>query len=109
LDVVGVLLVTGVINLAYRVGWSDVWDGRRWREAMGGAFEWKLALVGVVLVVTVAHDWWIGPKATELGQRNPASPQAVRLRKAASWIGRATMLLSIVIVFLSVVVLRGWP
>lgn len=105
----GVLIATGVFNFGYRAGWDDILAPSRWREAFGTAFEWKLGLVALTLVMSVLHDTVIGPRATALGRVDPTSREAVRARLAASWIGRVTMLLSVVMVFLSVVMLRGWP
>lgn len=55
-------------------------------------FHAKLALVALVLALSVLHDFILGPRA-----RITPTPA---LRGWASWLGRATMLLGVVVVFL---------
>lgn len=78
---VAILVTTG----AYFLGQG--WDYQMWPLSL------KLALVGVVLFLKVLHDFWI-------------APAAARTRGgffyAALWIGRANLLLMLVIVYLSV-------
>jgi uncharacterized membrane protein len=78
---VAILVTTG----AYFLGQG--WDYRMW------PLNLKLALVGAVLLLKVLHDFWI-------------APAAARTRGgffyAALWIGRANLVLGIVIVYVSV-------
>jgi putative copper export protein len=57
----------------------------------------KLAMVGIVLVLAVAHDFYVGPKARE-------SEQA---RKTASIMGRVLFACALAIVGLAVALVRG--
>ncbi|QDG50170.1 DUF4149 domain-containing protein [Persicimonas caeni] len=66
---------------------------------------YKLLAVIAMLVVSGVHDWYLGPKATEVGY---GSAEAERLRKVAGWLGRVTGILVIVIVCLAVFVARPW-
>jgi copper resistance protein D len=102
----GILVVTGTVNLAGRgfvledVGW------RLWQGPFGRAFTWKLALFGVVLLLSALHDFRWGPRAAAAV---PGSPEALRLRRIASWVGRANLLLALAIVAFAVMLVRGWP
>jgi uncharacterized membrane protein len=62
-------------------------------------FQWKLALVGLTLALSVAHDFVLGPRAGASG----ASPS---LRTRASWVARANLLVALAIVLLGLA-LRG--
>lgn len=105
----GLLLLSGTFNLAYRgVGWVDVWSGQLWQGPFGRVLGIKLLLVGLILLISVLHDFAIGPRATVMGQQNPASPRAVQLRRQAVWLGRFNLLLALVVVALGVVLVRGW-
>jgi putative copper export protein len=101
-----VLLVTGIGNLAGR-GY-DLADatGRLWWGPFGHALAWKLALFAVVLLLSLVHDLRLGPRAAAVA---PGSPEAERLRRAASWIGRVNLLLTLAILFFAVMLVRGWP
>jgi uncharacterized membrane protein len=88
----GALLVTGVVLLGYHgIGWAEVTHGGPWTASnFGRTLLHKLALVGVVLVVSVVHEI--------IGARN---------RRAASWIGRIMMLASLGILYYAVLLVRG--
>lgn len=106
----GLLLLTGIVNLISRgFGWRDVWSGRILEGPFGQALGLKLLLVAIILLISLLHDFVVGPQATALGQVNPASPRAVRLRRQASWLGRLNLLLAFAVVALGVMLVRGWP
>ena len=63
------------------------WDWRRW------PLSFKLALVGVALLVKILHDFWIAPTAAR---------RKGGYFTAALWMGRTNLILGIVIVYLSV-------
>jgi uncharacterized membrane protein len=63
-----------------------------------GLFQAKLALVAVILALSVAHDFFLGP-------RSSLAPTPA-LRVWASWIGRLTLFLGLIIIFLGLA-LRG--
>jgi uncharacterized membrane protein len=104
----GVLLVTGLFNLtSHGFGWEQVWSGQLFASGFGHTLGTKLFLVAVVLILSMIHDFFIGPRATTVGQHAPDSAEALRLRRQASWIGRVNLLLSLVIVALGVMLVRG--
>ena len=103
------LFLTGCFNLFYRAfAWADLWNGRLWEGAFGRALAVKLLLFVLVLLLSCLHDFTIGPCAAELWRTDPTSPQAGRLRRQASWIGRLNILLALLIVALGIMLVRGW-
>jgi putative copper resistance protein D len=107
---VATLLVTGVTNLAARgVSLDDLGRPTFWRSPFGSALALKLALVTAILVVTLVHDVAFGARALARAGVAPGSPRALAYRRAASWIGRASLLLSVAAAWVGVVLVRGWP
>lgn len=104
---IGVLLVTGVINLHYR-HWLQ-WDGLLgsgafWRTGQGHTFALKLAGVAAMLVVSFVHDFLVGPWA---GRATPGSAEAARLRRQAALLARANAILGLIVVMAAVRLARG--
>ena len=103
-----VLVLSGITNLAYRgFGWADLWSGRLWQGPFGRTLGIKLLLVAIVFALSALHDFLVGPRATALGRADPSSPEALRWRRRAAWIGRINMLLALIIVALGVALVRG--
>lgn len=104
------LLATGVLNLWYRGVRFEHFARPEWVTGpFGQAITWKLGLFAVVLVVSAVHDFRIGPRATRAMEEDPTGPEAQRLRRSASLLGRLNALLALGLVFLGVVLVRGWP
>jgi putative copper export protein len=92
---IGTLLVTGALNLGLRgVGLDTLTSGAFWAEGFGRVLACKLVAVIVVLGLTVTHD--------ALSLR----PEA---RRIASWVGRLTLLASLLVVLFAVWLVRGMP
>jgi uncharacterized membrane protein len=88
----GVLVVTGVTNLFLRgIRAETLSDGAFWSTTFGRALAYKLALVVVVLVATLAHE-----------------AAAMRTRRAASWLGRGVLLASLAILYFATALVRGF-
>lgn len=102
----GVLLLTGVINLYYRGAFrADAWrTAEFWGSAWGRALAWKLVAVTVMLVVEGYHDWVLGPRA---GQLVPGSPESLAMRRQASIYARVSAVCGVVIVIAAVRLARG--
>jgi copper resistance protein D len=103
----GVLLITGVINLHYR-GWLQ-WDGvlgtaTFWRSPHGRTLALKLVAVATMLVVSAVHDFILGPLA---GRVTAGSPQAMLLRRRAAILARINALVGLVVVAAAVRLARG--
>ena len=104
----GLFLVTGIFNLYYRVrDWNSLTSKRFWNGDFGETLLTKLLIFAIILIMSAVHDFYIGPKATELWQANPDSPQAKKLRKSASWFGRLNLLLGLLVVYLAIGMVRG--
>lgn len=92
---IGTLLATGVLNLGMRgVGLDTLTSGPFWADGFGRALAYKLASVVVVVALTGVHD--------VLSLR----PQARRL---ASWLGRLTLIASLLVILFAVWLVRGMP
>lgn len=106
----GLLVLSGVFNLAYRgVTWAMLSSAVFWEGPFGRALGFKLLFVTAILGLSAAHDFYIGPRAAALWQSQPNSPEAIRLRRHASWIGRINLLLALLVVAFAVMLVRGWP
>ena len=109
---VGLLLVTGVVNLAYRgVMWENLFTAELWSSEFGRVLAVKLVVIAVMLVLSILHDFVLGPasvRAHTPGEARP-SAEALTLRRQASWLGRITTLLALVVVALGVMLVRGAP
>jgi uncharacterized membrane protein len=106
----GTLVVTGLFNLHHRgIGLDSIFTGRAFAGAWGHALAGKLCLVAVILVSSLIHDFHVGPKATRLAREGASPEQRERLRRAASWMGRITLLLALAVVAVAVVLVRGMP
>jgi copper resistance protein D len=104
---IGVLLVTGVVNLHFRgwLAWSGVLGSRPfWATAAGHALAWKLAMVVVMLVVSAVHDFVLGPRS---GRAKPGSPEALAFRSRAAWAARINALAGVILVIAAVRLTRG--
>lgn len=101
------LVVTGAFNVFVRgFGLSDWLSGRVFAGEWGRALLYKLSFVTVILIVSVVHDFWIGPYAMRVATERPDSPEREKYRKLASWMGRATFVLALVVVAFAVQLVR---
>ena len=103
----GILVGSGLANLHFR-GWLR-WDGvlgsaAFWGTPAGAALGIKLAAVLAMVAVSAVHDFVIGPAA---GRLEAGTPEAIRLRRAAAWLGRVNALLGIVVVLAAMRVVRS--
>lgn len=102
-----VLVATGFSNIFLRgISPADLVSGGFWSSGWGHVLGVKLVLVAVVLILSLVHDFRVGPRASTALAANPTSPEALKLRKAASWMGRFNVLLGLAIVALGVVLAR---
>jgi hypothetical protein len=105
-----VLVVTGTYNLGVRGVTLGSFGDAAWRSSsFGRSVLLKLALFTAVLVVSLVHDFFVGPRATAAILADPASPDALRLRKRASTLGRLNAVLALLLVAVAVTLVRGWP
>jgi uncharacterized membrane protein len=104
----GTLVVTGIFNVLHR-GYTleQLFTGQAFYGPWGHALAGKLFLVALIVLSSVVHDFYIGPKATKLGREAAPAAQREKLRRVASWMGRMTLLLALAVVAIAVVLVRG--
>ena len=104
----GILAVSGFVNLDFRgIGWAALTHAGFWLSPFGRILGIKLLVVAVILGLSAWHDFGVGPRATTAWARDPASAEAARLRRLASWFGRLNLVLALVTVGLAVALVRG--
>lgn len=101
---IGVLLVTGVVNLWYRGVLDELHHASLWATSYGHALAWKLATVTIILVVQGLHDFVYGPRASRVV---PGTPEQLRVRTRAAWMARINALVGVILVFAAVRLARG--
>jgi uncharacterized membrane protein len=105
-----VLFTTGTFQLWTRgVRMGDFLRAEWLATPFGMAVVLKLGVFVAVLLVSLYHDFLIGPRATLALQENPASPESTRLRRQASLLGRLNGLLALALVAIAVSLVRGCP
>lgn len=77
-----------------------------WQSGYGSRLALKLMIFGIVLLISAAHDFWLGPKAAVLMDDKPDSRETRVYRKASSWIGRLNLLLGLWIIYIAVTLVR---
>jgi putative copper resistance protein D len=101
------LAATGFVNLLSRYSMGDLVRADFWLSPFGQALGIKLVLVIAVAVVSLAHDLF-GARATTAATRDPSSEDARHLRTLASTLGRLDAILVLAVLYLAVVLVRGW-
>jgi len=104
---IAILLVTGVVNLAFR-GWLQ-WDGvfgsaAFWRSAPGTALGIKLVAATVMVILSAIHDFRLGPAA---GRLEAGSPEALSFRRRAARLARFNAIVGLVLLVAAVRLTRG--
>ncbi|MEK8089704.1 CopD family protein [Thermithiobacillus plumbiphilus] len=106
----GVLVLSGISNL-YLLGASPaaLLDSRFWQSPPGRLLEVKLSLISVILILSVVHDFYIGPRSMTLTQADKiTSPESERLRRQAMLIGRVNFLLALMVLVLGLMLGHGF-
>ncbi len=101
---IGVLVMTGVLNLHFRGLLGRMDDAGFWASRYGYALAWKLSAVGTMIVISGIHDFVLGPAASRLV---PGSPSAVRARTRAAWLARINAIVGLILVIAAVRLARG--
>ncbi len=113
---IGVLLVTGAVNSAYRgVTLENLFSAALWGSPFGTTLALKLGVMAVMLGLSVYHDFAIGPRSVRVLAQATETPTpdllelARRLRVRASVIGRIEAVLALVVLALAIMLVRGVP
>jgi len=103
---IGVLVVTGTINLGYRglLSGGVLLDPDFWGTRYGVALGWKVATVVVMIGASAVHDFVLGPAA---GRLTPGTPSALSMRRRAAWLARVNAAVGVVLVIAAVRLARG--
>lgn len=104
------LVATGTFQLWIRgVRAGDFLRAEWLGTPFGNTVVLKLGLFFAVLLVSLYHDFVIGPRATLALQQDPTSPESARLRRSASLLGRLNALLALALIAVAVSLVRGCP
>jgi putative copper resistance protein D len=116
---IGVLLVTGVVNMSYRgVTLDNVFTAELWASPFGSTLALKVAVVVALLILSAVHDFVLGPRSMRVlervGHGTPAEQRASaqlaeRMRRLASMLGRIEGLLALLVIALAIMLVRGRP
>lgn len=101
------LVITGFVNLGRWVDHSRLLSAELWTSPWGHILAAKLVLVAVALALSAVHDFVVGPRATRRLREAPGSVEAGRLRRTAGWMGRANLLVAVLIAALAIMLARG--
>lgn len=102
-----ILIITGITALLGKgYSWQFLLSAPFWQSYYGTKLAYKLTLFGAMLIVSGVHDFWLGPKASMLMEKNPGQKTTERYRKATSWIGRINLVLGLGILYFAVRLIR---
>lgn len=101
--------VTGVLNLYFKAGGSIAAATQLLPTPYGHLLMTKVSLVVAIVALSLYHDFAVGPAAARAMEADPAGSSASSLRRRASWLGRINMLLSLVVMTLALLLVRGVP
>lgn len=103
---IGVLVVTGVLNLHFRglLASETLTSASFWATRYGRTLALKLGAVGAMLVLQALHDFGLGPRASGLAA---GTPGALRTRRAAALLARLGAGTGLVVLYAAVRLARG--
>jgi uncharacterized membrane protein len=103
------LVATGVLNVFLKAGGSGEAALALLPTPYGRLLIAKVLLVAVIVGISLYHDFLVGPAAARAMQSDATTATAQRLRSRAAWLGRANVLLSLVVMTLALLLVRGVP
>ncbi|TXH20054.1 MAG: DUF4149 domain-containing protein [Chitinophagaceae bacterium] len=103
-----ILLSTGLIQLWARgYSYEQISSIAFWQTSFGHALANKLIVFSIMLLISAVHDFWLGPKASQLMETHPNDKRTQKFRKSTSWMGRLNLLLGIIILYYAVSLVRS--
>ena len=84
-------------------------DPEFWNSPFGQVLGMKVIVVAILILLSMIHDFWIGPDSSRASRDAPTAEATLRLRKMASWMGRVSALLALLAILLGVMLVRGRP
>jgi copper resistance protein D len=99
------LIATGLVNM-----WSmGFLPEQLFNTKRGAVLLIKLVLFGLILALSVVHDFRLGPRLDELATAGKVrTMEYARQRKRSSWLARLNVLLGVVVVVLILVFRRTY-
>lgn len=95
-SLLGVLLITGVIQAAvHGATVTNLLNGAFFQTRFGYNFGLKMLFIILMLIVSISHDFYIGPASIRASE---AGKDTTQLRKTASWLARITAILALIVV-----------
>jgi len=105
-----IFLITGIFNLWMRgVRLANLFQADWLATDFGRVVMLKIGLFALIVAISAAHDFVVGPRATTAIEQDPRSEATRSLRRRASVLGRMNVVLALVAVFLGVMLVRGVP
>jgi putative copper resistance protein D len=101
-----VLFLTGIFNMYYR-GVDFTWESLT-QHAIGELGLYKIGLFLLIVFFSGLHDYLTGKKAVQKRIQDPNSPEIPKIRQQARLLGRINFLISLILVSLGIVMVRGW-
>lgn len=111
------LFGTGLVQLSLRgLSAAAVFRPEALPGRFGQVLSWKLGLFVLLVLSSLVHDLYVGPKALRLVREAQARPaveraaylaRAERLRRTSVWVGRVNLLVLLVLLYLGVVLSRS--
>ena len=99
-----ILLATGLFNMHYRgIGFASLND-----SSYNRLFLYKLLLFSIVVIISIYHDFYIGPKSIKMMEQTEQGSDTKRFVKTARIIGELNLLLALIAVALGILIVRGW-
>lgn len=103
-----ILLITGLTNLIGRgIPLESLAESTFWDSRFGSRLFTKLHLFSLVLILSGIHDFYAGPKAALLMEKEKGSEKTKIYRKISSWIGRINCMIGITILYYAIRLSRG--
>ncbi len=105
-----VLIVSGVLLLGFRAqGAAGIFTAAFWASSFGSILAIKISAIIALVAMSAIHDFWVGPKATQLSRIDRNTADAISMRRWAGWLGRANLAIALGIIALAVLLVRGSP
>lgn len=101
-----ILLLTGLLNMYFRnIEFS--WEGLT-GSGFGRMVFYKLLIVGVTVIISALHDFYIGTTATRLWMNSADDKKAQQFRLWARWAGRINLVLALMAAGIGIAMVRGF-
>ncbi len=102
-----IITITGIKLADIISGWEAFTSAYGHSVPPASTIAWKMVLGFILLLLVAYHDFRVGPKAIVAYRLDPQSEETLRLRRRAVGFARKMMIISIIIFYLGVSVLRG--